>query len=262
MKIKISLILLFIIILINKSFSTYRVGNFYTEAGKYLGTDEKKDAKIYIITNEQEIKLLKKTKKSKKKSIIKNLKSKILLPSYTSLKEALNVLKRTKKNGGIREESSIVMKDKKIIRGKTSEIPIRVYGYEFAFSSFPDLPKNKTPKDVELTIHSHPIEAQIIDSYLYAHTAYGISEADRQTFLQYDRNIIVGCLEKAEVIFKNAHINVTTKDVNIQPIEGYIINKNRGIVIYNSKGKKIIGLEKKAVKRILRKEKKLNPDIQ
>lgn len=104
----------------------------------------------------------------------------------TVLKEALDVLGRTKDNGGLREESSIVKPNGEIIKGKTGEEPIN----GIARSTLP-----KVEGDDNTSIHSHPTETTDNTGF----NAAKPGPRDPDAFKGNKTNIIVGKLGDPQV---------------------------------------------------------------
>ena len=161
------------------------------------------------------------------------------LPSDAALGESLNVLDRTDSNGGLREESSLVMNDGSVAKGKTGDLPTISDGVQTAKADLPAIPGGKTSADVETTIHSHPTEIQIQDGKAYPQSATNPSDQDKTTFKNYGTNIIVGRLGQSTV----------TKNIDGTYNKSYT---SKGAVIYNSKGQPQIQLTEKAIRRILK----------
>ena len=230
-------------------------GDFFTSEGKKIGTDGINDGKKYILTNSNDIRNAKDSYFGKgvggffnklfnsggKGTIGTNqIGSHITLPSDTVLEESLNVLDRTIANGGLREESSIVMNDGTVIQGQTGSMPTIVNGVQIATASLPNLPAGTTPADAEATIHSHPTTVQQVGNQIYPQSASVPSGADRGTFSQYNTNIIVGPLGTVN--------NATTKPDGTLSIP----NRPNGVVIYDRNTTPQVELTRKAVQKILK----------
>jgi RHS repeat-associated protein len=211
-------------------------GDFYDENGKFLGTDGVDDGKKYVVTDKQEKKEIKSTNKEGGTTQVSDVSSSKQLPSDAALSESLNVLERTEANGGLREESSKVMTDGTVARGKTGEMPTIKDGVQTAKATLPGTPAGK---DVEATIHSHPTKVQIEGDKAYPQTATNPSGQDESTFKNYGINIIVGNLSQPSV----------TKNTDGTYVTG---SAAKGAVIYNSKTQPQIQLTEKAIKRILK----------
>lgn len=138
------------------------------------------------------------------------------------------------------EESSIVMNDGTIIQGETGPLPTIENGVQTATSSLPNLPTGTTPLDVEATIHSHPIEVQQVNNYIFPQSANNPSAVDRITFNNYDTNIIVGPLGTIKYVSSNANGSVS------------VPNRKTGAVIFNSHGDQLVSLTRRAIQRILK----------
>ncbi|MCD4793938.1 MAG: RHS repeat-associated core domain-containing protein, partial [Bacteroidales bacterium] len=213
-------------------------GDFYNQNGKYLGTDGEDDDKLYVVTDKSEAKNIRSTDKDGGTTSLDDVNSAVELPSVTALNEAVNVLDRAIDNGGLREESSLVMNDGAVIEGETGSVPTIFNGVQTANSTLPDVPDGSTAADVETTIHSHPTEVQVEGNTAYPQTATWPSYNDRGTFSNYNTNIIVGRLGSSTVTrnadnsFKYSH----------KPV---------GAVIYNSNSTERIRLTKNAIKKIV-----------
>ncbi|MET0465660.1 MAG: RHS repeat-associated core domain-containing protein, partial [Chitinophagaceae bacterium] len=170
-------------------------GDFYDEKGNKIGTDGKDDGKKYVVTSKEDVKKIEKASKSGGTTQVSEVMA-APLPSNTALSESLNVLNATKKGGGLKEHSSLVMKDGSVIKGKESPLPtIGADGTSTAPSTLPPIPEGKTVDDVEVTIHSHPTEMQEQNGIVYPHSATIPSDVDRNTLKDYrTTHIIVGPL--------------------------------------------------------------------
>jgi len=88
--------------------------DLYNTSGKKIGTDGVDNGLKIVVTDNKEARQISRIKGNVDLS---NVKSGVILPSDVTLQESLNVLDRTIANGGLREESSIVMNDGTIIQG-------------------------------------------------------------------------------------------------------------------------------------------------
>jgi RHS repeat-associated protein len=170
-------------------------GDYYDKSGNKIGTDGIDDKKKYIVEDRSEAKAIKRTNKDGGVTAVDDVKSAVLLPSDAALGEAINVLDRTTGNGGLHEESSLVMKDGSVVRGAKGG-DISVVGDNTALSptTFPNLPSGKGVGDVEASIHSHPTSLFTKDNTVYPFSATSPSAPDFSTFGQYNTNIIVGAI--------------------------------------------------------------------
>ncbi|MCI3937854.1 hypothetical protein MQX03_11635, partial [Chryseobacterium aahli] len=114
-----------------------------------------------------------------------------------------------------------------------------------ATTKLPDLPSGKTISDVEVTIHSHLTEAEVVQGKIYSGDATIPGPLDPSTFSQYKTNIIVGPLGPATGV---EVFDSMTRQTNVR-----IDKMPNGIVIYNGSYREPLKLEDKAVKRILEK---------
>ena len=166
--------------------------DFYNHTGKKIGTDGVNNGVKVLVTNNREAR---KVSRIKGNVDINSVKSRFILPHDVVLKECINVLDRTIANGGLREESSIIMNNGSVIQGQTGSMPIIENGEQTANASLPNLPKESTSSDVEATIHSHPTTVQEYEGKVYPQSASRPSPTDKNTFKQFNTNIIVGPLE-------------------------------------------------------------------
>lgn len=173
-------------------------GDFFDLSGNKIGTDGNDDKKKYVVDKKDDVSKIRARTKEGKTIQANEVESEMQLPSDIALKESLNVIDRTEKNGGLKEESSIVMKDGSVLRGETGEEPTIVNNVQTAKSNLPDLPAGKNPDDAEVTIHSHPIATQVKDGKAYPQTISSTDNFDIRTFSQYNWNIIVGRIGSLE----------------------------------------------------------------
>ena len=218
--------------------------DYYNNKGKKIGTDGVDDGRKAVVTNKKEARSIKKTNKSGGTTQLSEVKSAVVLPSDTALKESLNVLDRTVDNGGKKEESSLVMNDGKIIRGETGAEA--QYGRDAtAKTTLPNIPDGYTTNDVEATIHSHPTKAEVVGDKVYSGNALEPSDNDLNTFSKYKTNIIVGPLGKA----------TATKGISSATgqMETRVNQPTNGVVIYKgNNATPIISLPKKVVEKIIK----------
>ena len=219
-------------------------GDFFNSNGKKIGTDgNTKDNKQYVVNDASEIKNIEANNKNGGTTQTSETPKAVLLPSKTVLKESMNVLDRTEKNGGTKEESSLVMKVGISIHGSTGPKPTLVNGVMTAETKFPDLLPLQTNIDVEASIHSHPLETAIgSDAKAYPFSASDPSDVDKTTFKNYSTNIIVGPLGKVSgEVSKNSSTGNLSSD-----------SRQVGIAIYDNNSKPILELSKKAVESIIK----------
>jgi RHS repeat-associated protein len=94
-------------------------GDFYNENGNKIGTDGIDDKKKYVVTNNTDVKAIQKTDKQKGTTQVSDVKSAVLLPNNTVLKQSVKVLDKEVESGGTKEQiPSLVMKDGSIVEGK------------------------------------------------------------------------------------------------------------------------------------------------
>lgn len=195
-----------------------------------------------VVTDNKEARTISKTKGNIDAS---GVKSGVTIPSDTALQESLNVLDRTVKNGGLREESSLVMKDGTVVEGKTGSMPTIEKGVQTATTSLPSIPEGKTTADVEASIHSHPTVVQQVGEQVFPQSASTPSKGqgtDETTFKQYDTNIIVGPLGTLKPGSVTANPDGSLN----------IPSRATGAAIYDSNSTPKVELEKKAIENILK----------
>jgi len=221
-------------------------GDFYDKSGNKIGTDGINDQKKYVITDKGQAMATEQTNKKGGTTNVGDVSSAVLLPSNGALKESLNVLQRTESNGGLREESSIVMKDGMVFTGSTGPLPTITDNVATAPSKLPPLPPSGDPNNpqgnfdaVSADIHSHPITVQVDGDKVYPQSASVPSSFDKGVFSQYNTNIIVGPLGTLSSVTKNSDgsLNIPTRPV--------------GIAIYDRNSNPILELTSKAVSRII-----------
>ena len=213
--------------------------DLYNTGGKKIGTDGVDNGVKMVVTDKKEARQISKIKGNVD---LNNVQSGVTLPSDATLQESLNVLDRTIANGGLREESSIVMNDGTVVQGQTGSMPTIVNGKQVATASLPNLPAGTTTADVEATIHSHPTTVQQVGNMIYPQEATLPSPTDRGTFSQFNRNIIVGPLGKVNLN------NVTTNPNGTFNVP----NRTNGAVIYDRNTTGILKLSRSAIQNILK----------
>jgi len=137
-----------------------RIGDFYNQKGKYLGTDGKTDKKNYVVTDKKEIRAIKKaTRKSKDYS--NDVKSKVELPGYSIRNEMGKAVDRAGKNS-FHEEGGVIanMADgsKKVVNAKSGkEADPSVDGYaSIDVLDAADPTEVKGYSTLSGTFHTHP----------------------------------------------------------------------------------------------------------
>ncbi|PZR20173.1 MAG: hypothetical protein DI539_11715 [Flavobacterium psychrophilum] len=218
--------------------------DFYNKKGEKIGTDGNvNDNRKVVVTDNKEAKAIKNTNKSNGTTQLSSVASGVVLPSDTALQESLNVLDRTIANGGLREESSLVMKDGTTVQGQTGPMPTIVNGVQTAPTSLPNLPAGATVSDVEVSIHSHLTTVQQDGGKVYPQSASTPStgpNSDQQTFQQFNTNIIVGPLGPVNNVTANPNGTLN------------IPNRPNGVAIYDSNSNLQIELPRRAVENILK----------
>jgi RHS repeat-associated protein len=218
--------------------------DYYNSDGSKIGTDgNKADDRKFVVTDSSEAKAIKKTDKNGGTTDLSNVSSATQLPSDGALSESLNVLDRTVKNGGKKEESSLVMKDGSVVQGQQG--PEVQYGKDaVATSSLPSLPAGATTSDVEASIHSHPTKAEVVGTQVFNGDATVPGPSDPTTFAQFGTNIIVGPLGPTSA---TSGINSSTGKS-----ETRVNAPQNGISIYKGASTTPLTLTKRAVERILK----------
>jgi len=217
-------------------------GDFFDNSGNHLGTDGKDDGKKYIVTDKEEANQIKQTDREGGLTATGTVKSLRVAPSNSALFEMLHTINRTIANGGLREESAIVMNYGAVIRGKTGPLPtIEVTDegtVQTAKTTLPSVPYGRNISEVEITIHAHPITIQVQDGKAYPQSANNPSEQDGITFPSYRANAIVGPLGNLKTVEINPDGTIKTPP------------RPNGAVI-NEAGKLPLQLSEKAINRIL-----------
>ncbi len=213
--------------------------DLYNTSGKKIGTDGVDNGVKMVVTDNKEARQISKTKGNVNLSTVQ---SGVTLSSDATLQESVNVLDRTVANGGLREESLIVMNDGTVVQGQTGSLPTIVNGVQTATASLPNLPAGTTPADAEATIHSHPTTVQQVGNMIYPQSANTPSGTDRGTFSQYNTNIIVGPLGTV-----NPN-NVTTNPNGTLNV----LNRTNGAIIYDRNTTPRLELTRKAIQNIIK----------
>lgn len=159
--------------------------DFYNAKGSWIGTDGKSD-NLQVIVNSK--KIAKEITKLSKKGhdyatpIPAGTGNSFVLPSANVLKETMNVYNRTDKNGGMKEETSLMEKGKVTQTAQGSEWtnPANKADVQFTFQSSDDT-----------WIHSHPLGV-LEDHGTPYYTDESPSSADKSLFPNYDVNVIIG----------------------------------------------------------------------
>jgi len=217
--------------------------DLFNSDGEKIGTDGVNNKQRMLVTNDDEAKKISKTKGNIDLSTVK---SGEMLEDNSVLQESLNVIERTEKNGGLSEESSLVMNDNTVVIGQTGS-PVDLSKDEFAGASLPNIPDGKTTADVKATIHSHVIGSKVVNGEIKSMSATEPSVGkgkDTETFAQYKTNVIVGRLGK------------TSADLTQQSAFNKTVSTNKpslGISVFRgSSTTPAYSLTKSAVKKILK----------
>ena len=213
--------------------------DLYNTKGKKIGTDGVDNGVKIVVTDKKEARQISKIKGNVD---LNTVQSGVTLPSDAVLQESVNVLDRTIANGGLKEESSIVMNDGTVVQGQTGSMPTIVNGVQTATATLPNLPTGTTPADAEATIHSHPTTVQQVGNTIYPQSANRPSPTDGGTFSQYNRNVIVGPLGTVNPNNVTSNPNGTLN----------IPNRPNGAVIYDRNTTPLLELTRKSIKNILK----------
>jgi RHS repeat-associated protein len=199
--------------------------DYYNDNGNRIGTDGVDDGRKAVVTNASEIRAIKRADRNGGTTTLGDVGSAVVLPNDGVLQESLNVLDRTTNNGGLSEESSIVMNDGTVLQGERGEA-VQFGTDAYAGATLPNLPEGTTPADAAATIHSHPTAAEAIGEQVYSSSALAPSigaNKDSATFSQYGTNIIVGRLGLSTgTTGTDGQISIT------QPANGIVIYNNGG----------------------------------
>jgi len=211
--------------------------DYFDMEGNYIGTDgNEKDTRKFVVTNKDDIKNIKKGP-----TALGAVTSAVPLVSTTALIKGIDVLDKTVKGGGLNEESALVMKDGTTVDGITGPGPEFKDGVVIAGANLPQLPAGKTPQDIEVAIHSHLTEVLVQGGDYYPMSASQPSDVDIQNFPQFEKNMIVGPIGKAEEVVKDEG----ARTARVVP------QRQNGIVIYQG-GYAPLELTKSAVQKILK----------
>lgn len=212
--------------------------SIYDSFGRHLTKIKAESSEsVIILFDKEKIKHIRKCKKKGGEVIIEKYGKRIYTSKYV-LREVLEVLKRTQKNGGSREETSVVLNDKTVLQGRTGDYPTIEKGWSIAEIKIPPLPEGKTNTDVEATIHSHPIEPILQNGEVYMYTENVLSQADRIAFPFFKLNIVISPLGR----------------VNSLPGSMVLSNRTIGAVFYTRSATKIGSISIQAIESILKSE--------
>jgi len=218
----------------------------YNIDGKKIGEDAKgKDGNVSIIKDSNNAKQIEKNYKKNGVSSQDEVNSGVMTTKQ-ELQESLNVIDRTIKNGGLREESSIIGSSGKVYDGETGTEP------EFhtidngtvimtAKATLYSLPSSETSG---VSIHSHLTSLPVYNDQPFPVSASDPSQADNSNWTQngLSRNIIVGRLGAGNIsnIVRNG--------------KGWKDKRDLGVAIYvGSKSRTpAVQLKTKAIQNILK----------
>lgn len=163
----------------------------FDEKGNKIGEDKDGEiGNIMIITDKDLVLRIKNNTTQHLEALGEDLTSGVHT-TKTIIEEALHVLERTIKNGGLREEISAITMDGEIIRGKTGKFPFIKNGSQHAESAEIKIPVYINYREITI-IHSHPTTTQVIGNTAYPQTTTNPSTDDLLAFPYHDANIIVG----------------------------------------------------------------------
>jgi RHS repeat-associated protein len=206
--------------------------------GNKIGEDENgNDGNVSIVSNNEDVKRIKKNTKKGKLATKKDVESG-LQTTKTVLKEALNVLQRTIDNGGKTEEGSIVDASGNVTEQKNTGVEI-VDGKEVRTLEFDQTKSRKEEGDV--SIHSHPTEAEVSGGNVKSFDAKSPSASHdlKNIFPNYNQNVIVG------------RLGITTASQSGSG--GVILHKpDNGVVFFDKVGNINLSLKSKAAQKILK----------
>src|SRR5574344_532163 len=155
-------------------------GKYVDYDGNTLGYDGNFDNKVHILYDNSYKRKIRSNEKKGKDTPIDN--SKIIVTITTNdLKEAVDVLERTKENGGDWEECSVINAIGIVTRGKRGEPATE---NQKASTNFPPI-----EGDTYTSIHSHPLNTNKNGKI---GVSYSNSDADGKAFTSFRLNIIVG----------------------------------------------------------------------
>ena len=157
-------------------------GDFYTWNGKYLGSDGKNDNKVYIVGNKESTDIIRSNNRKGLTTEASNVNIDVSTNKET-LRETLNVYKRTIDNGGHCEEASVV--------SPNGEIAIGERGKDARLVNKPSTKLPSMEGNDNTSIHSHPLDRYIDEEGPY-YSPPTVSGRDAETFKNYRLNIIVG----------------------------------------------------------------------
>lgn len=211
------------------------LGDFHDQKGKRIGTDGKIDDNVFIVTDKKEVKDIRAKDEAGGTTQVSAVKSAVAT-TKTEMKESLNVLDRTEKNGGFKEESSVVTPNGTVTRGTTGSdnSETRSDGTVVKTAELPSVPGNNNT-----SIHSHQTGVTTTDGNIISTTATQPGPDDPGTFSGYNRNIIVGPLGNAS--------GQTQMNGSIQ-----ISQPPLGAVIYDRNSNPQVEITKKAMKEIIK----------
>ncbi len=173
----------------------------FDTSGNKIGEDENgNDGNVSIISDKKEVKRIKKNTKNGQLATADD----VAIGFQTTkavIAESLDVLQRTEGNGGLSEETSLVMNDGEIIHGETGDPASIESGNSNATTTIPELPEGSTDADVAALIHSHPTKVQESKNQIFGFSALEPTAPDDYRAIgRFSTNVIVGRLGKASSV--------------------------------------------------------------
>jgi len=211
-------------------------GDFVDQNGNNIGNDGNKDDNVFIVRDKQEVKGIKETNKKGGTTQASDVSSAVAT-TKTELKESLNVLDRTEKNGGFKEESSVITPNGEVTKGATGSAEQKTMsdGTVVASAELPTVAGNDNT-----SIHSHLTGVKVnIDGNIESSNANIKGPEDPSTFKGYNRNIIVGPLDNA---WGQKQLDGSTQ----------VIKSSTGAVIYNRNATRQIVISKSAMIKMIK----------
>ncbi|WP_205529542.1 DUF6443 domain-containing protein [Taibaiella koreensis] len=211
---------------------------YFNNTGKKLGEDENgKDGNVHIVTDDKEIDMIT-DNNSSKASTKSDLVRSGVKTTKTVLKESLDVLDRTNKNGGTAEEISMVKADGTIIRGASGERQTKPDGTIISRSKLPAIIDDEN----NVGIHSHETHIEVPGPGKYENVSLATEPGtdDPILFRAQKINIIVGNLEAP---FQRTNGSTGAKE-DVMP--------KQGAVFYSNVGTQLLIMEKSALKKMVK----------
>ena len=197
-------------------------GDYFDLYGSYLGCDKLDDHKVYLVTNNDEVKQIKKDSKEAAKSgntfNIGSVSSAVYIGTEAALKESYSILTKARSDISYNESAfeKRIVNELANVAYSDNTIGERTEGTPTT-CKFPILDDSKT---LDASIHLHPWENNMKQSDTQP------SGIDKESFKNFPMNIIVGAID-----IKKVSPNLNTV-VNGSAKAKY--NYSLGISIYNN----------------------------